>query len=50
MYLSYLLILIFIACILIQFKHNIPYFIMLIITILFLLNELYMKTNKKNVS
>ena len=47
MYLSYLIILIFIACILIYQHYDNPYFFMLVITILFILNELYMKTKKE---
>lgn len=50
MYLTFLIILIFIACILIELRNSFPYYMMAIITILLVLNELYIKTNKKNMS
>ena len=49
MYLSYLLVLIFIACILIEYKHSNPIFIMFTIITLLLLNEIYNKTKSNRI-
>jgi hypothetical protein len=50
MYLSYQLVLIFIACILIEYKYSNPIFIMFTIITLLLLNEMYNQTRIKYIS